>query len=137
MLTLDRTSASQTPPPSCELCCAHDMSSELTCSFADTKKSARDLARDDLIKVLTHKSGDAVNWLVEKFNLDLSKVSRLGGHSEKRTHRGGAQFPGMTITYALMEKVRIILAFATGADGSLKTSRTRRRTVSRFSRRPR
>jgi succinate dehydrogenase/fumarate reductase flavoprotein subunit len=74
-------------------------------SFADTKKSARELARDDLIKVLTYKSGDAVNWLVERFNLDLSKVSRLGGHSEKRTHRGGAQFPGMTITYALMEKV--------------------------------
>ncbi|EIW71298.1 fumarate reductase [Tremella mesenterica] len=73
--------------------------------FADTKKSARDLARDDLIQVLTHRSGDAVNWLVEKFNLDLSKVSRLGGHSEKRTHRGGAQFPGMTITYALMEKL--------------------------------
>ncbi|WVQ83224.1 hypothetical protein IAT38_005363 [Cryptococcus sp. DSM 104549] len=73
--------------------------------FADTKKSARDLARDDLIKVLTYKSGDAVNWLVERFNLDLSKVSRLGGHSEKRTHRGGAQFPGMTITYALMEKL--------------------------------
>ena len=77
-------------------------------SFADTKESARDLARDDLIKVLTHKSGDAVNWLVEKFNLDLSKVSRLGGHSEKRTHRGGQQFPGMTITYALMEKVRLV-----------------------------
>jgi succinate dehydrogenase/fumarate reductase flavoprotein subunit len=77
----------------------------LTTSFADTKKSARELARDDLIKVLTYKSGDAVNWLVERFNLDLSKVSRLGGHSEKRTHRGGAQFPGMTITYALMEKV--------------------------------
>lgn len=73
--------------------------------FADTKKSARDLARDDLIKVLTYKSGDAVNWLVERFNLDLSKVSRLGGHSEQRTHRGGQQFPGMTITYALMEKL--------------------------------
>lgn len=73
--------------------------------FADTKESARELARDDLIKVLTHKSGDAVNWLVERFNLDLSKVSRLGGHSQERTHRGGAQFPGMTITYALMEKV--------------------------------
>lgn len=81
----------------------------ISCSFADTKKSARELARDDLIKVLTHQSGDAVNWLVEKFNLDLSKVSRLGGHSEQRTHRGGAQFPGMTITYALMEKVRFQL----------------------------
>ena len=74
-------------------------------SFADTKKSARELARDDLIKVLTHRSGDAVNWLTDRFGLDLSKVSRLGGHSEKRTHRGGAQFPGMTITYALMEKL--------------------------------
>lgn len=28
-------------------------------------------------------------------SLDLSKVSRLGGHSFERTHRGGAQFPGM------------------------------------------
>ncbi|GAA6024808.1 hypothetical protein JCM10207_009287 [Rhodosporidiobolus poonsookiae] len=73
--------------------------------FDDTKKSARDLARDDLIEVLTGKSGDAVNWLVTRFGLDLSKVSRLGGHSFERTHRGGAQFPGMTITYALMEKL--------------------------------
>jgi hypothetical protein len=59
---------------------------------------ARDLARDDLIEVLTGKSGDAVNWLMSRFGLDLSKVSRLGGHSYERTHRGGAQFPGMTIT---------------------------------------
>ncbi|GAA5928345.1 hypothetical protein JCM1841_003536 [Sporobolomyces salmonicolor] len=73
--------------------------------FADTKKSARDLARDDLIEVLTGKSGDAVNWLMTRFDLDLSKVSRLGGHSFERTHRGGQQFPGMTITYALMEKL--------------------------------
>ncbi|GAA5978153.1 hypothetical protein JCM21900_004312, partial [Sporobolomyces salmonicolor] len=73
--------------------------------FADTKKSARDLARDDLIEVLTGKSGDAVNWLMTRFALDLSKVSRLGGHSFERTHRGGQQFPGMTITYALMEKL--------------------------------
>jgi succinate dehydrogenase/fumarate reductase flavoprotein subunit len=63
--------------------------------FDDTKASAKDLARDDLIKVLTGKSADAVHWLMEKFELDLSKVSRLGGHSQPRTHRGGAQFPGM------------------------------------------
>jgi len=44
-----------------------------------------------LIKVLTGKSGDAVNWLQDSFGLDLSKVSRLGGHSQPRTHRGGAQ----------------------------------------------
>jgi succinate dehydrogenase/fumarate reductase flavoprotein subunit len=29
-------------------------------------------------------------------------VSRLGGHSQPRTHRGTEKFPGMTITYALM-----------------------------------
>jgi flavocytochrome c len=73
--------------------------------FEDTKKSARDLARDDLIRVLTGRSGDAVNWLSDKFNLDLSKVARLGGHSQPRTHRGGAQFPGMVITYAQMERL--------------------------------
>ncbi|ORY86711.1 FAD binding domain-domain-containing protein [Leucosporidium creatinivorum] len=76
--------------------------------FDDTKKSARDLARDDLIEVLTGRSGDAVNWLTDKFGLDLSKVSRLGGHSFERTHRGGAQFPGMTITYAQMEALEEI-----------------------------
>lgn len=32
----------------------------------------------------------------------MSLVSRLGGHSQPRTHRGTEQFPGMTITYALM-----------------------------------
>jgi succinate dehydrogenase/fumarate reductase flavoprotein subunit len=83
---------------------------------------ARELARDDLITVLTGRSGDAVNWLQNKFGLDLSKVARLGGHSQPRTHRGDAQFPGMVskllsdiisvcqplfqvITYAQMERL--------------------------------
>lgn len=73
--------------------------------FDDTKESARELARDDLIKVLTGKSGEAVNWLEDRFGLDLSQVARLGGHSQPRTHRGGAQFPGMVITYAQMERL--------------------------------
>ncbi|THH27983.1 hypothetical protein EUX98_g6210 [Antrodiella citrinella] len=73
--------------------------------FDDTKRSARDLARDDLIRVLTGRSGDAVNWLQNKFGLDLSKVARLGGHSQPRTHRGNAQFPGMVMTYAQMERL--------------------------------
>lgn len=71
--------------------------------YQDTLKSARDLARPDLIKVLTGRSSSAVEWLQEKFELDLSLVSRLGGHTFPRTHRGKEQFPGMTITYALME----------------------------------
>merc|ERR1711963_80806 len=46
-----------------------------------------------------------VDWLVDKFNLDLSLVARLGGHSAPRTHRGKECFPGMTITYALIQMV--------------------------------
>ncbi|ORY98452.1 FAD binding domain-domain-containing protein [Syncephalastrum racemosum] len=71
--------------------------------YQDTLKSARELARPELIKVLTGRSSSAVEWLQEKFELDLSLVGRLGGHTFPRTHRGKEQFPGMTITYALME----------------------------------
>ncbi|GET01408.1 fumarate reductase [Rhizophagus clarus] len=74
----------------------------------DTTRSARDLARPELIKVLTGNSASAVEWLQDKFNLDLSLVSRLGGHSQPRTHRGKEMFPGMTITYALMERLEEI-----------------------------
>ncbi|KAJ4345777.1 Osmotic growth protein [Didymosphaeria variabile] len=73
--------------------------------YDDTLKSARDKARPDLIKVLTYKSAAAVEWLMDVFNLDLTLVSRLGGHSHPRTHRGhDAKFPGMAITYALMQR---------------------------------
>lgn len=74
--------------------------------YEDTLKSARDKARPDLIKVLTYKSAAAVEWLQDVFNLDLTLVSRLGGHSQPRTHRGhDAKFPGMAITYALMQRI--------------------------------
>ncbi|RIB26356.1 hypothetical protein C2G38_2131244 [Gigaspora rosea] len=61
----------------------------------DTARSARDLAHPDLIK--------------EKFKLDFSLVSRLGGHTQPRTHRGKEMFPGMTITYALIEGIEQIV----------------------------
>ena len=47
---------------------------------------------------------------MDKFGLDLSLVSRLAGHSFPRTHRGKTKFPGMTITYALLEKFEEICA---------------------------
>jgi len=61
-----------------------------------------------LAEVLVNESGPAVEWLIEKFGLDLSLLGRLGGHSFPRTHRGKERFPGMTITYALMEKIEEI-----------------------------
>merc|ERR1712110_1011646 len=48
-------------------------------------------------------SGPGVDWLVDKFELDLSLIARMGGHSVPRCHRGKERFPGMTITYALMQ----------------------------------
>jgi len=59
--------------------------------------------KPELAKVLCGNSGADVDWLVDEFNLDLSLVARLGGHSQPRTHRGAERFPGMTITYALIQ----------------------------------
>ncbi|KAI8902636.1 FAD binding domain-containing protein [Globomyces pollinis-pini] len=70
--------------------------------YEDSAKSARAEIVPALTKVLTYQSGSAVEWIEERFKVDLSLVSRLGGHSHPRTHRGTEQFPGMTITYALM-----------------------------------
>jgi flavocytochrome c len=64
----------------------------------------KDMPATPLMKVLTHNSGSSVEWLINNFGLDLTLLSRLGGHSFPRTHRGKERFPGMTITYALMEK---------------------------------
>jgi flavocytochrome c len=83
----------------------HKIADSVKQFYDDTLKSARDKARPDLIKVLTYKSAAAVEWLQDVFNLDLTLVSRLGGHSQPRTHRGhDAKFPGMAITYALMQR---------------------------------
>ncbi|KAI9339763.1 FAD binding domain-containing protein [Zopfochytrium polystomum] len=71
--------------------------------YEDSAKSARAEIQPPLTKVLTYQSGSAVEWISDKFGVDLSLVSRLGGHSQPRTHRGKEKFPGMTITYALME----------------------------------
>merc|ERR1739848_733514 len=70
---------------------------------ADTLKGGA--KKPELVKVLCGNSGADVDWLVEKFNLDLSLLARLGGHSAPRTHRGKERFPGMTITYALIQMV--------------------------------
>lgn len=77
--------------------------------YKDTAATAKDRANPALIRVLTHNSADAVHWLQDQFGLDLLVVLRLGGHSQPRTHRGeDLKFPGMAITYALMEKIEAL-----------------------------
>ena len=61
-----------------------------------------------LAKTLTTESNPCVEWLTTKFKIDLSILSRMGGHSFPRTHRGKERFPGMTITYALLERLEEI-----------------------------
>jgi len=73
---------------------------------ADTLKGGA--KRPEVVKVLCENSGRDVDWLMDKFDLDLSLVARLGGHSQPRTHRGKERFPGMTITYALIQSVEKI-----------------------------
>merc|ERR1712203_1049300 len=73
---------------------------------ADTMRGGA--SRPDLVKVLCEESAPAVDWITDAFGVDLSLVSRLGGHSMPRTHRGKERFPGMTITYGLMEKLEEI-----------------------------
>ncbi|RIB27855.1 hypothetical protein C2G38_2131150 [Gigaspora rosea] len=74
----------------------------------DTARSVRDLAHPDLIKVFTGNSASVIEWLQEKFKLDLSLVSRLGGHSQPRTHRGKEMFQGMVITWKASKKLPTI-----------------------------
>uniref|UniRef100_A0A7S3T138 FAD-dependent oxidoreductase 2 FAD-binding domain-containing protein n=1 Tax=Strombidinopsis acuminata TaxID=141414 RepID=A0A7S3T138_9SPIT len=65
-------------------------------------------SRLDLVRVLCEESAPAVDWIVDSFGVDLSLVSCLGGYFNPRTHRGKERFPGMTITYGLMERLEQI-----------------------------
>jgi len=69
--------------------------------LADTMKGGA--KKPQIAEVLCRNSAADVDWLVDVFSLDLSLVARLGGHSQPRTHRGKERFPGMTITYALIQ----------------------------------
>jgi len=71
--------------------------------YEDTAKSAGTGLRPALVKELTYGSGPAVEWLQERFGLDLSLVAFMGAHSQPRTHRGKERFPGAAITMQLME----------------------------------
>ena len=63
--------------------------------LADTLKGGA--KKPEIAKVLCGNSGADVDWLIDKFDLDLSLVARLGGHSQPRTHRGKERFPGIAI----------------------------------------
>lgn len=74
----------------------------------DTAKSAGDRVRPALVHVLCGKSSAAVEWLSDKYDLDLNTVGLMAGVSAPRCHRGRERFPGFTITYRLIERLEEI-----------------------------
>jgi FAD-dependent fumarate reductase len=74
--------------------------------LAETGSSETKAQREHLIKVLTERSPQAIEFL-EGLGVDLSVVAQLGGHSRARTHRGaGKTPPGVAIVSALLEKLK-------------------------------
>ncbi|OMP89049.1 Fumarate reductase [Diplodia seriata] len=81
--------------------------------YADTVRSAgaafadkSSPTRDALIRTLTQRSKDAIYWLADEKNIDLSVVAQLGGHSRARTHRGaGPTPPGAAIVTTLLKEL--------------------------------
>ncbi|KAG7096500.1 hypothetical protein E1B28_003930 [Marasmius oreades] len=84
----------------------HGISDSVQLFYNDTETSAGTLSRPNLIQALTANSAGALTWLTTQFKIDLSLVSRLGGHSVPRTHRGTGGAPGWAMTSALIKKLQ-------------------------------
>lgn len=77
--------------------------------IADTLDSGKGLCNEKLVDILAKDSAAAVSWLTEHANVDLQKVTRLGGHSHARTHRGSGKLPpGFAIISALSTKLKAV-----------------------------
>ncbi|KAI1466272.1 Flavocytochrome c [Daldinia caldariorum] len=77
-----------------------------------TENNPPGIDREALVKILTGQSENAVSWLADELNVDLSVVAQLGGHSVPRTHRGGGELPpGAAIISALLSKIKANPAF--------------------------
>eukprot|EP00531_Pseudo-nitzschia_arenysensis_P017151 CAMPEP_0116122814 /NCGR_PEP_ID=MMETSP0329-20121206/4414_1 /TAXON_ID=697910 /ORGANISM="Pseudo-nitzschia arenysensis, Strain B593" /LENGTH=1127 /DNA_ID=CAMNT_0003616685 /DNA_START=306 /DNA_END=3689 /DNA_ORIENTATION=- len=72
----------------------------------DTIRSAGAVVDLDLIDVLVTKSSQAVLWLKNRVNVDLSLLAQLGGHTNKRTHRPNNGMAGAEIIYNIQKTVR-------------------------------
>lgn len=61
-----------------------------------------------LVRVLSTKSAPAIHWLKGKFDIPLTVLSQLGGHSAKRTHRAPPDEKGrpVPIGYLITKKLR-------------------------------
>jgi len=61
-----------------------------------------------LVRTLSTKSAPAIHWLLHRFNIPLTVLSQLGGHSAKRTHRAPPDENGrpVPIGFFIMKTLR-------------------------------
>lgn len=71
----------------------------------DTLRSGKNLNDKKMVDILTQNSKDAINWLNDEINVDLTNVVLLGGHSHARTHKGDKLPPGFAIVSGLTKKI--------------------------------
>lgn len=72
----------------------------------DTLSAGKNVNDQGLVNELAESSGEAIKWLTEEGKLDLSQVAKLGGHSERRTHRVEKGAVGYSIIKSLTDKVK-------------------------------
>ncbi|KAK6204843.1 FAD binding domain-containing protein [Scheffersomyces amazonensis] len=76
--------------------------------ISDTIDSGKGLCNTELVSTLAENSKVAVEKLTDKYGIDLSKVTQLGGHSHARTHRGGGKLPpGFAIISSLQKQLEL------------------------------
>ena len=74
--------------------------------FEDTVKSGKNMNDKALVQELVDSSTSAIEWLSKEGNLELSQVAKLGGHSQRRTHRIENAAVGYAIIKALTDKLQ-------------------------------
>eukprot|EP00271_Cylindrocystis_brebissonii_P002386 TRINITY_DN12982_c0_g1_i1.p1 TRINITY_DN12982_c0_g1~~TRINITY_DN12982_c0_g1_i1.p1 ORF type:complete len:707 (-),score=92.73 TRINITY_DN12982_c0_g1_i1:806-2926(-) len=67
----------------------------------DTIKSGKGRAEEELVTTLVERSAGAVDFL-QGFDVDMSTIACLGGHSHPRTHRAGFDGKPVNVGYRIM-----------------------------------
>lgn len=73
--------------------------------FADTLNAGKQQNDAALVREMVEASPEAIEWLTREAGVDLGQVAKLGGHSERRTHRGTEGAVGYSIIKALCDKL--------------------------------
>ncbi len=91
--------------------------------YQDTMKGGKNLNDEDLVRTLTGKSAETVDWLIG-LGMDLSDVGKLGGATNKRAHRpaGGAAIGAhfVKVMLAAAEKAGAEIRYNTKVTGLIE-----------------